>query len=75
MVAKRSPRKSASLELVALDHRAHRAVEDEDAVREELFEGAREVHLGLATFDPCRLSLSANAVTTCEVGRRAARAT
>ena len=35
MVAKRSPRKSASRQLVALDHRAHRAVEDEDALREQ----------------------------------------
>ena len=30
---KRSPRKSASVSCVALDHRAHRAVEDEDARR------------------------------------------
>ena len=36
MVAKRSPRKSASVEAHALDQRAHRPVENEDALGEEL---------------------------------------
>ena len=32
---KRSPRKSASVQLVALHHRAHRAIDDDDALLEQ----------------------------------------
>ena len=38
-VLKRSPRYSASASAVALDHRAHRAVEDEDALLQRVVEG------------------------------------
>ena len=65
--AKRSPRKSASLELVALDHRAHGAVEDEDALGRDGAQLLERTMSGMRSSDVHSCLLGARAVTTLKV--------